>query len=150
MLRIGFYQLSEASVSDAVMMLIRKARGADKKMLIYCPKPAADKIDDALWSHDPQLWLPHGLDAAPGAELSAVWVCTDMSSNPINSDYLMLLHGAVPQCWDGFGRAFVLFDGKSDAQLQQARAQWHEWKAWPRTELTYFAQTTGGRWEKKS
>ena len=47
MLHIGFYQLGEASVHDAVLMLVQKARGTGKKMLIYCPSPAATAIDDA-------------------------------------------------------------------------------------------------------
>ena len=92
MLHIGFYQLGDASVNDAVLMLVQKARGAGKKMLIFCPNPAAATIDDALWSHDHNSWLPHGLDAAPGAELASVWVCSDMVSNPIDADFLMLLH----------------------------------------------------------
>ena len=91
MLHIGFYQLSEASVNDAVLMLIHKSRGVGKKVLIFCPSPLASAIDDALWSHEPNSWLPHGLDATPGAELASVWVCSDMTSNPINADYVMLL-----------------------------------------------------------
>ena len=150
MLHIGFYQLGEASVNDAVLMLVQKAHGTGKKMLIYCPNPAASTIDDALWSHDADSWLPHGLDSADGAELAAVWVCSDMASNPIAADYVMLLHGAVPENWQGFARAFVVFDGKSDAQLQQARAQWLQWKTRPQTELAYFAQKAGGGWEKKA
>ena len=39
MLHIGFYQLGDASVNDAVLMLVQKARGTGKKMLIFCPKP---------------------------------------------------------------------------------------------------------------
>ena len=89
MLHVGFYQLCQASVIDVVTLLIQKARGAGKKVLIYCPNPAASAIDDALWSHDPESWLPHGLDAAPGAELAPVWVCSDMVSNPIEADYVI-------------------------------------------------------------
>jgi len=44
----------------------------------------------------------------------------------------------------------VVFDGKSDAQLQQARSQWQKWKSHAETELAYFAQTAGGKWEKKA
>ena len=150
MLHVGFYQLGEASVNDVVTMLIQKARDMGEKMLIFCPNPAASLIDDALWSHDSGSWLPHGLDAAPGAELAAVWVCSDMASNPIEARFVILLHGAVPQSWAGYSRVFVVFDGKSDAQLQQARSQWQQWRVWPETELAYFAQTPGGQWEKKA
>jgi DNA polymerase-3 subunit chi len=118
-------------------------------MLIFCPNPAAAAIDDALWSHDQNSWLPHGLDAAPGAELASVWVSSDMISNPINADYLMLLYGSEPDSWAGFKRGFVVFDGKSDAQLQQARSQWQKWKAQSEAELAYFAQSASDGWEEK-
>ena len=150
MVHIGFYQLGDASVNDAVLMLVRKTLGTGKKMLIFCPNPAAAAIDDALWSHDHNSWLPHGLDAAPGAELASVWVCSDMTSNPIDADYVMLLHGSEPDSWTGFERGFVVFDGKSDAQLQQARSQWQKWKSLSDTELAYFAQTSVGGWKKKA
>ena len=150
MKHIGFYQLGKATVNDAVLMLVQKALVTDKKMLIFCPKPSAAAIDDALWSHDQNSWLPHGLDAAMGAELASVWVCSDMTSNPIDADYVMLLHGAEPDSWAGFTRGFVVFDGKSDAQLQQARLQWQKWKSLSETELGYFAQTADGGWEKKA
>ena len=150
MLHIGFYQLCDASVSDAVLMLVQKACGTGKKMLIFCPKPAAAAIDDALWSHDQNSWLPHGLDAAPGAELASVWVCSDMTSNPIAANYVTLLHGAEPDSWAGFERGFVVFDGKSDVQVQHARSQWQKWKSQSEIELAYFAQTAGGGWEKKA
>ncbi len=150
MLQIGFYQLGDMSVNDVVLMLVQKALGTGKKMLILCPKPAAVDIDDALWSHDQNSWLPHGLDASPGAELASVWVCSDMSSNPINADYVMLLCGAEPHSWVDFKRGFVVFDGKSDAQLHQARSQWQRWKTQSETEMAYFTQTAGGGWEKKS
>ena len=150
MLHIGFYQLAEATVTDATIMLTQKARDAGKKMLIYCPKPAASAIDDALWSHVAASWLPHGLDDAPGVEVSAAWICSDMVSNPISAEYVMLLHGAVPQRWNGFRRIFVVFNGKSDTQLQRARLQWQQWKKWPDTTLSYFLQADAGGWEKKA
>ena len=150
MLNIGFYQLGNASVNDAVLMLVKKAHCTGNKMLIFCPNSAAAAIDDALWSHDQNSWLPHGLNAAPGAELASVWVCSDMISNPIDANYVMLLHGSEPDSWSEFERGFVVFDGKSDAELHQARSQWQKWKSLSETELTYFAQTAGGGWKKKA
>jgi len=150
MRHIGFYQLGGASLDDAVLMLVKKTRAAGKKIVVYCPKPAASAIDDALWSHDAGSWLPHGLDMADGADLAPIWVCSDMAANPIAAEFMMLLHGAEPASWDGCERAFVVFDDKSDAQLHQARAQWKQWKDLADTELSYFAQTAEGGWDKKA
>ena len=150
MLHIGFYQLGDASVNDVVLMLIQKAHCTGNKVLIFCPNPAAAAIDDALWSYEQKSWLPHGLDSAPGAELASVWVSSDMSSNPISADHVMLLHGAEPDSWADFERGFVIFDSKSDVQLQQARSQWQRWKTQSEIELAYFTQTADGGWEQKS
>ena len=70
----------------------------------------------------------HGLDDANGADYCHVWVSSDMAANPINAEYLFLLHGSAPAQWTGFTRCFCLFDGKSDAQLQQARNHWKVWQ----------------------
>ena len=150
MLHIGFYQLGEASETDTVLTLVQKALGTGEKILIYCPRPAATVIDDALWCHDPNSWLPHGLDQAAGAELASVWVCSDMASNPIDASHVILLHGAEPESWAGFERAFLVFDGSSDAQLHQAQSQWQKWKSQAETELAYFSQRADGKWEKKA
>ena len=51
----------------------------------------AGAIDTALWSHDPESWIPHGLDDANGVDYCHVWVSSDMAAGPINAKYLFLL-----------------------------------------------------------
>ena len=150
MRQIDFYQIGQAGLEPVLLMLLKKTLAAKKKALILCPVPAASALDDALWSHDADSWIAHGLGDADGAEHCNVWISSDMAANPIKAEFLFLLHGSVPTTWDGIARSFYLFDGRSDAQLQQARAQWLQWKTQEQTELAYFAQTAGGGWEKKA
>ena len=110
--------------------------------------PAASAIDDALWSHDADSWIAHGLGDADGAEHCNVWISTDMAANPIKAEFLFLLHGSVPTTWGGIARSFYLFDGRSDAQLQQARDQWKEWQGLAYGKLGYFSQNAQGGWDK--
>jgi DNA polymerase-3 subunit chi len=110
--------------------------------------PAASALDDALWSHDAGSWIAHGLDDADGAEYCNVWISTDMAANPIKAEFLFLLHGSVPKKCDGIARSFYLFDGRSDAQLQQARDQWKEWQYLDDSKLGYFSQNARGGWDK--
>jgi DNA polymerase-3 subunit chi len=110
--------------------------------------PAASALDDALWSHDAGSWIAHGLDDADGAEHCHVWITTDMAANWIKAEFLFLLHGSVPTTWDGIARSFYLFDGRSDAQLQQARDQWKEWQNLGDSKLGYFSQNAQGGWDK--
>ena len=79
MRQIDFYQIGQAGLEPVLLMLVKKTLAAKKKALILCPMPAASALDDALWSHDADSWIAHGLDDADGAEHSNVWISTDMA-----------------------------------------------------------------------
>ena len=131
-------------------MLVKKTLAANQKALILCPMPAASAIDTALWSHDPESWIPHGLDDANGADYCNVWVSSDMAANPIEAEYLFLLHGSEPAQWNAFKRCFCLFDANSDAQLQQARNHWKVWQEFVHAKFGYYVQNKDGGWDKKT
>ena len=150
MRRIDFYQIGPAGLEKVMLMLLTKTLAAEKRALILCPMPAANTIDTVLWSYEAESWIPHGLDGANGAEHCSVWISSDMTANPINAKYFFLLHGSTPAKLAGFERCFCLFDGRSDAQLQQARNQWKEWQQCADITLAYFAQKADGEWIKKA
>ena len=150
MVQIDFYQIGQAGLETVLLMLLKKTLAAKKKALVLCPMPAASAIDKALWSHEPESWIIHGLNDAIGAENCDVWISSDMAANQIQAEFLFLLHGSKPLKREGFKRSFCLFDGRSDVQLQQARSQWKEWQQLSDTNLTYYAQNTEGSWDKKA
>ena len=118
------------------------------KALIFCPRPAVSAVDNAIWSHDVDSWLPHGVDEAPGAQYAVAWISTDLCSNPIGAKFLFVLHGSFPLSISDFDRCFYLFDGKSETQLAQARLQWKEWDKSKKNSLGYFTQQNDGVWKK--
>ena len=146
--QIDFYQIGQAGLEPVLLMLLKKTLTAKKKALILCPIPAANAIDDSLWSYDAESWIAHGLNDADGAEYCNVWISTNMATNPIKAEFLFMVHGSVPASWDGIVRSFYLFDGRSDAQLQQARDQWKEWQGLANSKLGYFSQNAHGGWNK--
>ena len=149
MRRMDFYQIGMAGLEQVVLLLLKKTIAANQKALILCPMPAASAIDTAIWSYDPESWIPHGLDDDDGADHCHVWVSSNMAANPINAECLFLLHGSTPAKWAGFTRCFYLFEGKSDAQLQQARNLWKDWQQLDDTTFGYYAQNAEGGWNKK-
>ena len=110
-MQIDFYQIGEAGLEQVVLMLLKKTLAENQKALVLCPMPEAGAIDTALWSHDPESWIPHGLDDANGVDYCHVWVSSDMAANPINAKYLFLLYGSAPAQWNGFTRCFVCLMG---------------------------------------
>ena len=149
-MQLDFYQIGQAGLEHVMLMLLKKTLAANQKALILCPMPAASAIDTALWKHDPESWIPHGLDDANGGDFSHVWVSSYMAANPIGAEFLFLLHGSEPAQWTGFTRCFCLFDGKSDAQLQQARNQWKVWQELDDATFGYYAENAEGGWDKKN
>ena len=149
-MQLDFYQIGQAGLEHVMLMLLKKTLAANQKALVLCPMPAASAIDTALWKHDPESWIPHGLDDANGGDFSHVWVSSYMAANPIGAEFLFLLHGSEPAQWTGFTRCFCLFDGKSDAQLQQARNQWKVWQELDDATFGYYAENAEGGWDKKN
>ena len=149
MAQIDFYHLTQSDLAEALVTLLKKTHLAGKKALIQCPRPAAEAIDDALWTQDPESWIPHGLDDAKGIEYATSWILSDGKTNPINAEFLFLLHGSERSDLGQFERIFNLFDGRSEAQVQQARSQWQAWRDAGDLEMRYFAQDDAGKWEKR-
>ena len=49
-----------------------------------------------------------------------------------------------------FERVFNLFDGRSEAQVGQARARWEALREQADTQMRYFAQDDAGKWEQSA
>ena len=147
---VDFYHLTKAEPPEALVMLVEKSRLAGKKVLIQCPRPAAEAMDDALWAERPESWIPHGLDEADGAAHAVAWIVSAGESNPIGAEFLFLLHGAERSDMNSFERVFNLFDGRSEAQVTQAREQWQSWRGNGYMQMRYFAQDDAGKWEQKA
>ena len=147
--QVDFYHLTTSDMAEALVMLVKKSQLAGKKVLVQCPRPAAEAMDEALWKQDPESWIPHGLDDADGASHAHAWIMSVPEGSPISAEFLFLLHGAERPDMTSFERVFNLFDGRSDAQLSEARSQWQEWSKNEALEMRYFAQDDEGKWEKR-
>ena len=157
--QIDFYHLTQSDIETALVMLVQKSLLAGKKVLVQCPRPAAEIIDEALWAADRDSWIPHGLDDAFGRDKAPVWICSASSDkdgaetggiSPDGATFLFLLHGAQRDDMPRFERVFNIFDGRSEAQVGQARDQWQSWRDMDAATMRYFAQDDTGKWEKRA
>ena len=80
--QVDFYHLTQSELADALVSLLKKTHVAGKRALIQCPRPAAEGIDEALWSHDPESWLPHGLDEAKVLNSQPAGFCQTVKQTP--------------------------------------------------------------------
>ena len=150
MTQVDFYHLTQSNLEVALVLLLKKTLAVGKTALILCPKPAAITLDTALWTLEVDSWIPHGVDDAKGVNVAPVWISTDPTRNPIFASFLFLLHGQTPPSLVGFERVFNIFDGRSEAQTSDARAQWKKWGENPLLQLGYYSETIDGRWQKNT
>lgn len=130
--------------------LADKCVSSGKKLVIYCPKETAASVSRALWVLQDQSFLAHGIDHQEGAEFADIWICTDLSANPIDADYAMPLSGMTLPDMSRFERYFILFNGKDEGALMQARQQWKDYSKDYQGHCRYFAKSEEGRWELKA
>lgn len=146
---VRFYHLQRQSVTEALPLLVARAYGTGHKLVIRCgSQESAKALSDALWSRDPANFLPHGFGPDTEADKHPIWI-TDKDSNPSGATISLLLDGKREQTLEGLNRVLVMFDGRDDQNVTEARAYWAALKKQDR-KLSYWQQDEHGKWEQKA
>ena len=147
MTEIRFYHLETQTMEQALPGLLAKALGTGQRILVKASSESAvEKLNEYLWTYNPDSFLPHGSSNDGFAADQPIWI-TAGEENPNGAQILILTQGAGTETPEQFSLCCELFDGGNDEALQQARARWAAYKQKGLT-LTYWQQTAKG-WEKK-
>lgn len=146
---IAFYHLTKFSLEQALPKLLEKTLQVGKRAVVQVgSSERAEALANDLWTYQPDSWLPHGTAKDGHAGQQPIWITPD-AENPNEATFLFLCDGADRTDLPSFERCFVVFDGRSDQAVQNARAQWKTYKEAEHA-LTYWQQTDSGGWEKKA
>ena len=148
MSEIRFYHLERQNLEQVLPALLSKALEGGHRILVKTSDDhMAERLNDYLWTFNPNSFLPHGSKKDGNAEKQPIWL-TSVDENPNNADVLILTGGATSDSMDDFKLCCELFDGRNPEIVSEARARW---KAYQEAghELTYWQQSDKG-WEKKS
>lgn len=146
---IAFYHLQKSPLETVLPVLLQKTLEAGKRAVVVAgSEDRVEALNAALWSAQPDGWLPHGSSKDGHAEDQPIWL-TASHENPNQATFLFLADGVAAEGFDGFERAFDLFDGNDDQSLQAARERWKSLKETDHA-LTYWQQDDNGRWIDKS
>lgn len=145
---VVFMQLSRSSLEDTVQVQVTRALAQGWRVMIRAADRATlERLDDWLWLHPDDGFLPHGCEGGPQDADQPVLLGRGPA---VNGARAVLLLGALPVDPDearGMDRVWLLFTDGDDAQLAAARQQW---KAVTAAGLTaqYHSEETG-RWQMK-
>ena len=151
---IWFYHLEHRSLEEVLPILLERGLKRGWRAVVQAGGPErVAALDQWLWSYSDESFLPHGT-AADGEPATQPVFLTDGVDNPNGAAIRFCLDNvAVSAILAGPGgaayqRIILLFDGRDDAAVAGARAQWSALKGGGHA-LSYWQQGEDGRWEKR-
>ncbi len=144
---IWFYHLERSSLYQVLPTLLEKTLERGWRALIKSSHAhRLDELDERLWTFDEESFLPHGRADQPHADRQPV-LLSESGENLNGAQALFIVDDAELGATEGIERCFIIFDGRDERALQQARARWKTLKT-DGANLAYWRQTDEGRWEK--
>ncbi len=145
---VWFYHLERSGLDQVLPELLEKTLQRGWRALVRSSeRDRIEHLDGWLWTYRDDSFLPHAVDGEPAPERQPV-LLTTAQDNPNEADALFLIDGAEAGSLDGFVRCVLLFDGKDETALANARKRWKEVKA-AGMPASYWRQAGRG-WEKQA
>jgi DNA polymerase-3 subunit chi len=145
---VWFYQLEQKPLPAALADLLERSAARGWRAVVRAAAPAQlEALDVALWTYRAESFLPHGVEGPDSARQPIL--LTAAAVNPNGARALFLVEGAAPEALEGYERVCLLFDGREEAALARARAQWKAVKAAGHA-ASYWQQNASGGWAKKA
>ncbi len=146
---VWFYHLERTSLDQALPELLEKTLARGWKALVRSPeRERVDHLDGWLWRYRDDAFLPHGVEGEPQAERQPVLITTGMG-NANAADALFLIDGADAGDISPYQRCILLFDGRDDAAVAQARQRWTQFKG-QGFQVSYWQQGEASGWRKEA
>jgi DNA polymerase III subunit chi len=146
MAEVWFYHLEQKTVEQELPGLLQRGLDRELRMAVFVPDVARAKtLSERIWGHEDVAFLAHGLDGEEGVANQPIVISA--SGQAANSaGYAFYVHGATPTDISQLDRASILFDGRDDSRVQQARDLWKRFKG-EGAAIKYWKQDDEGRWK---
>jgi len=145
---IRFHHLERRRVDQALPSLLETALEDGRRVLV---RASSDEmvaaLNERLWTYDDASFLPHGA-AGDGDPMTQPIFLTSGLGNPNAATMLVrLLDAETSEADDAFDLVVLMFDGRDEAALGQARSEWRRLKDEGRT-ISYWRESDEGVWER--
>ena len=146
---VWFYHLERTGLEQALPELLEKTLARGWRALVRSTSPdRVEHLDGQLWSWRDDSFLPHGVEGEPSAERQPVLITTGMA-NTNRADALFLIDGAESGDISPYQRCILLFDGRDEAAIGEARRRWQAFKG-QGCAVSYWRQGETGGWRKEA
>lgn len=145
-----FFHLTRSTPEQVVRENAARAIAMGWKVLVRGRDPQAlARLDDALWLHPDDSFLPHALSGGPH-DAEQPLLLTTGAEVPNSARAIFSLDGAdiTPEEVEAFERVWIVFSGEDPQALDTARAQWRLLTAAGST-AEYWSEASG-RWQMQT
>ncbi|MEM8696654.1 MAG: DNA polymerase III subunit chi [Pseudomonadota bacterium] len=143
-MQVDFYQLAGTPIETVVPQLAAKVLEAGERLLIVAEdEPLRHRLDEAIWSHDPSSFLPHGMAGEGNSDRQPI-LLSGATDAPNAAKFAMLADGRWREDALTFERVFYLFDAD---RIDEARTAWRSLSTRADVEPRYWKQDNG-RWRQ--
>ncbi len=148
MSEVRFHHLERRRVDEALLRILEQALEEGRRVVVRAAsEELVAALNERLWTYDDASFLPHGA-AGDGDPASQPIFLTSAVDNPNRATMLVRLAGAEPARGDeAFDLALLMFDGRDEVSLAQARAEWRRLKDEGRA-ISYWRESDEGGWER--
>jgi DNA polymerase III subunit chi len=147
MTEVRFYHLERSGIEQVLPGLISKALENGHRIVVKTTDDReAERLNEHLWTYDPNSFLPHGTKREGFADKQPVWL-TSNDDNPNNADVLILTPSTESNEQANYKLCCEMLDGRNEEAVTAARTRWQKYKDEGFT-VTYWQQGAKG-WEKK-
>jgi DNA polymerase III subunit chi len=144
-MQVDFYHLTRLPLERALPRIAERVVESGGRLLIVAEDAGArTKLDQLLWSHSAESFLPHGQAGGEGDAHQPVLIAeTPVAANGARN--IALADGQWREEALGFDRAFHFFD---EERIAEARAAWKGLADRDGVERRYWKQNEAGKWEQ--
>ncbi len=148
MTEFRFHHLERRRIDQALPKLLERALEEGRRVVVRAPSDElVAALNERLWTYDDASFLPHGA-AGDGEPMTQPVFLTSEAQNPNGATMLVRLPGVDASPADeAFESVVLLFDGRDEAALAQARGEWRRLKDEGRA-ISYWRETDEGGWER--
>ncbi len=144
-----FYHLEQHPLETVLPLLLLKTLERGWRAVVQAgTEERLEALDQHLWTFDDNAFLPHGRKQDGHAQRQPVYLTTG-PENPNGATVRFLVEGADPPEPEGYARLVIMFDGRDENALQDARRYWKDLKG-KGCAVTYWQQGERGGWERKA
>ncbi|MFI4975451.1 MAG: DNA polymerase III subunit chi [Caulobacterales bacterium] len=145
---VWFYHLERTALDQALPELLEKTLARGWRAAVRArDRDRVEHLDGWLWSYRDDSFLPHGVEGEPLADRQPVLIGTGLE-NVNGANALFLIDGADSGDISPYERCILLFDGRDESALGEARKRWSAFRAAGHP-VSYWRQGETRGWEKQ-